>query len=142
MHYESPSGAEALPDIVMVEDDVNRLRSRLACQWPILHWRAVEFLVSELDRATVVSEVEIPPATVTMHSVVEYRDERHGVTRVAQLVYPEEERLNDRGLSVLTPIGAALIGLRGGQSISFAEADGTVRSVTVVRVLYQPEEYR
>ena len=142
MHYESPSGAETLPDIVMVEDDVNRLRSRLACQWPILHWRAVEFLVGELDRATVVSEVEVPPATVTMHSVVEYRDERHGVTRVAQLVYPEEERLNDRGLSVLTPIGAALIGLRGGQSISFAEADGTVRSVTVVRVLYQPEEYR
>jgi regulator of nucleoside diphosphate kinase len=136
-----PPNVERRPDIVMAKADHNRLRGRLARHWPILHWQAVEFLVGEIERATVVESPEVPADTVTMYSVVEYRDEADGTARVVQLVYPGEEQSNDNGLSVLTPAGAALIGLSEGQLISYLEDDGTVRTVAVLDVLYQPEAH-
>jgi regulator of nucleoside diphosphate kinase len=55
------------------------------------------------------------------------------------LVFPREHAVHDGALSVLTPLGAALIGLREGQSITFETLDGRTRRVTVLRVLSQPD---
>lgn len=138
---EKPLETGRRPDVVLVKTDHDRLRARLVRRWPILHWQAVEFLMRKLDRATVVESAELPPGTVTMYSVVEYRDEADGAARVAQLVYPGEERFNDNGLSVLTPAGAALIGQREGQSISYLADGGTRKTITILKILYQPEAH-
>ena len=74
-----------------------------------------------------------------MHSVVEYRDEVTGEVRRATLVYPGEEDLDAGRISVLTPVGAALIGLSEGQSMEWQGATGGRRKVKVRRVHFQPE---
>ena len=81
----------------------------------------------------------IRPDIVTMHSEVEYRDEVTGEVRRTTLVYPGEEDSDARRTSVLTPVGAALIGLSEGQSIEWEGPTGGRRKVTVQRVRFQPE---
>lgn len=98
-----------------------------------------EMLADELVRATVVAADSVPPSVVIMHSRVEFRDEFTGQVSRLTLVYPGEED-GDTGLvSVLTPVGTALIGLSEGQSIRWRTATGEWRSLTVLRVLYQPQ---
>jgi regulator of nucleoside diphosphate kinase len=99
-------------------------------------------LARELMRSTVVDEREIPANTVTMRSRVEFRAEGIGVRQVATLVYPGENGLYDDAISVLTPVGAALIRLTEGQSIYYAARDGKPATISVARVLYQPEASR
>ncbi|HEX2115931.1 MAG TPA: nucleoside diphosphate kinase regulator, partial [Alphaproteobacteria bacterium] len=95
--------------------------------------------VRELSRARVVDSERIAPDVVTMHSEVLFRDEESGRERAVTLVYPGEHTAHDGALSVLTPLGAALVGLSEGQTISFETSDGRSRRVSVVRVLSQPE---
>jgi hypothetical protein len=61
---------------------------------------------------------------------------------IVTLVYPGERHLFDDGLSVVTPVGAALIGLAEGQSLSYPMPDGAARTITVEKILYQPEAAR
>jgi regulator of nucleoside diphosphate kinase len=75
---------------------------------------------------------------VTMHSEVLFRDEESGRERAVTLVYPGEQAAHEGALSVLTPLGAALVGMAEGQTISFETADGSSRRVSIVRVLSQP----
>lgn len=98
-----------------------------------------EMLADELDRATIAAPGEIHPEVVTMHSEVEYRDNVTDETRRVTLVYPGEEDLDARRISVLTRIGAALIGLSEGQSIEWQGPAGGWRGLTVRRVHFQPE---
>jgi regulator of nucleoside diphosphate kinase len=100
---------------------------------------AAEMLVDELVRATVVTPESIPPSVVTMHSRVEFQDDATGQVSRLTLVYPGEEGAERRLVSVLTPIGAALIGLSEGQSIRWRAATGETGGLTVLRVLAQPE---
>jgi regulator of nucleoside diphosphate kinase len=140
---QSPSAAPAaVPDIVVTNKDRRHLEHIIADHAPIRAWRAVEFLIGELRRARSVDDVDTPANVVTMHSQVEFRDDSLGVTQVASLVYPGERQLYEDGLSVITPMGAALIGLTEGQTLSFPDAGGGTRSITVTRVLYQPEAAR
>jgi regulator of nucleoside diphosphate kinase len=60
--------------------------------------------------------------------------------RTVLLVYPADADIATARVSVLTPIGAALIGLRVGQSISFRTRDGRPQMLTVLRVLPPPED--
>lgn len=91
-------------------------------------------LRSELDRAIVVPSESIPPGIVTMGARVRYRDQQTGDIREVELVYPEDADPALARVSVLAPVGAALLGLAEGQEIDWDFPDGTLRRLTVVAV--------
>lgn len=99
---------------------------------------AAEALDTELRRAQIVDARAVPADVVTMNSEVEYEDVRTGLRRTVRIVYPGSADASAGRISVLAPIGTALLGLRAGQSIAW-RTPGGVREVRVVRVPYQPE---
>lgn len=92
-----------------------------------------ENLMAELERARVVAQSELPADAVRMGSTVSFTT-TDGFNRTFQLVYPGEADISSGKVSVLTPIGAALIGLREGQTIPWTARDGRRLSLTVVSV--------
>lgn len=100
---------------------------------------AADLLLQELDRAETVERSAIPADVVTMHSRVEFVDERSGEKHEVELVYPGEADSGLKRISVLTPIGAGLIGMRTGATIEWPDRAGTVRSLRVEQVR-QPEQ--
>lgn len=127
------------PEIMVTRSDLGNIECLLSIHATHWSWRSVEYLVRELMRATIVDEESIPSDVVTMGSRVEYRQEGRGSTQVVTLSYPGEREFLDDAISVLTPIGAALLGLAAGQSICYAGPDGCPVTITIVRVVYQPE---
>jgi len=95
---------------------------------------AGEYLAEELDRAQIVEVDEIGSSVVTMHSRVVFRDESTGDVRTVSLVYPGEENIDEGCVSVLTPVGAALLGLSEGQSIEWGTRTGESRVLTILRL--------
>ena len=91
-------------------------------------------LAEELDRAIVVQKEQVPADVVTMHARCRYIDERLGTQREIELVYPDEADPAAGKISVLTPVGSALIGLRVGQEIAWDFPDGSVRCLKVAGV--------
>ncbi len=96
----------------------------------------------ELERAVVVSSAAVPPDVVTMHSTVTYRDGKDRATRTVTLVYPPEALKVEGNVSVLAPVGMALLGLSEGQFIDWEFPDGTQRRLEVQAVVRQPERLR
>lgn len=96
-------------------------------------------LQRELERAIVVSSEAVPRDVVTMNSRALYVDETTGERRLVQLVYPEEADAGASKVSVLAPVGAALLGLSVGQAIEWDFPDGSRRRLRVEDVSYQPE---
>ncbi len=99
-----------------------------------------EGLSDELDRAIVVPLERMPADVVTMHSRCIYVDESTGTAREVELVYPEEADPEQGKISVLAPIGSALLGLAVGQSIDWELPGGKIHRITVKCVLSQPHE--
>ena len=123
------------PDIMISDSDVSRLDALLGGGLIERLGHVGAFLVTELARAQVVPARKVPTNVVAMHSTVEFRDNISGRTMVVTLVYPHESAGRDRSISVLTPVGAALLGLSEGQSIAYETPDGRRRTLTVVKVL-------
>lgn len=96
-------------------------------------------LLAELDRAIVVPMESIPANTVAMYSRVRYRDETSGSAREVQIVFPADADMAQGKVSVLAPVGAALIGLPCGQSIDWIFPDGTSRRLTVLAVTHSQD---
>ncbi|MFG3757295.1 nucleoside diphosphate kinase regulator, partial [Klebsiella pneumoniae] len=94
-----------------------------------------EFLAREIDRAAVLPQDHPADDVVTMQSGVTFRDDVTGQTRSVTLVYPDEADVDAGRISILTPIGAALIGLSPGQTIAFQTPAGGWRSLTVITVV-------
>ncbi len=92
-----------------------------------------ESLLVELDRARVVPQSKVPPETVRMGSSVVFRTNGAAERRVT-LVLPGEADIDAGRISVMTPIGAALIGLSTGQSIQWQARDGRDQELTIVEV--------
>lgn len=97
--------------------------------------RLSEQLLNEIGRAHIHSAEGIAPDIVTMHSTVEFIDEVSGADRTIELVFPREADISAGRVSILTPVGAGLIGLRTGQSILWPDRDGRERTLTFVKVL-------
>jgi len=125
--------SDHLPQIILTTPDSERLR-RLADAAAGKFPQAAEFLAREVDRAELSDDMATVQSLVTMGSEVVYRDDETGKTRKVILVYPDEADLDAGKISVLTPIGAALIGLSVNQSIEFETPTGATRSVTVESV--------
>lgn len=84
-------------------------------------------LLEELDRATLLEPERMPPGVVTMNSRVRFRNEDSGQEYTIELVYPHEVQGDSSRLSVLTPAGAALLGLAVGDEIDWPMAGRVVR---------------
>lgn len=98
----------------------------------------IKTLKAELDRASVVEPTEIPQDTITMNSRVRIQDPETGTCREYTLVFPQDADPAERKVSILAPLGTALIGYRVGDIIDF-KAPAGVRRMKVVEILYQPE---
>lgn len=95
-------------------------------------------LRGELQHTKVVAPTEVPPQVVTMHSQVRVRDLRLDEVEVYTLVYPDEADVEQNRISVLAPMGTALLGARAGQVVRF-DAPSGARRLRIEEVLYQPE---
>jgi regulator of nucleoside diphosphate kinase len=95
-------------------------------------------LEEELAQAEVVNPEEIPEDVVTMRSKVRLKDLKTGKTVMYSLVFPSEANSNQGHISVLAPIGTALLGNRSGDVIESRVPSG-LRRLKVKEILYQPE---
>ena len=124
-----------LPQIFLTQDDMNRLLQLIEAQ----PRRSYEELERELVRAVVVPRNEIPNDVVTMNSRVIFENETTGERREITLVYPKDADIDSGKISVLVPIGTALLGLRVGQSIDWELPNGRKQRYRIVEVPFQPE---
>jgi regulator of nucleoside diphosphate kinase len=123
----------ALPPIVMMTDEAGRLRA-LANSSMALFPRVAYFLARETERAKVVTSDCDLRGIVRMGSQVRYCDDKTGDVRDVVLVYPHEADISLKRVSVLTPVGAALIGLSVGQAIEFQTPGHRKHSLTILGV--------
>ncbi len=93
--------------------------------------KAVALLYDELDAATVIPDAELPADVVTMGSIVTFRDTDTGEESTVELVYPVHADASRRRISILAPVGAALIGLRVGEHIAWPVPNGRDRHLEV-----------
>ena len=122
-----------LPPIRIRQSDSERL-AQLADAAAESAPATADFLAGEIERATVVPDTAPLAGVVGMDSEVVFRDDATGAQKHVTLVYPKSADIEAGRISVLTPIGAALIGLSAGQAISFATPSGELRSLTVMEV--------
>ncbi len=120
--------------LIITKTDLERLQ-------PVLDQHdtpASDSLASELHRAVIVESRAVPPDVVTMNSDVVYEDLATGVRRHVKVVYPKDSDASRGHVSVLAPIGSALLGLRVDQTIDWQVPSGTKR-IRVLEIRYQPE---
>jgi regulator of nucleoside diphosphate kinase len=124
--------AKQKASIVVTQGDYQRLQG-LATVARVRQPDVAEELAGELDRAGVVADGEIAPDVVRMGSTVEYRTEAGG-SRTVTLVFPGEADIAQNKVSILTPIGTALLGLSPGQSLDWLARDGRRHRLTILAV--------
>ncbi|MBN1332501.1 MAG: nucleoside diphosphate kinase regulator [Synergistales bacterium] len=95
-------------------------------------------LEKELNRGTEVEPKDMPPDVITMNSRVRLRDLESGEEMMYILVFPEDADFRNNKISVLAPIGTALLGYRVGDIIEWKVPKG-IRKIKVEELLYQPE---
>ena len=98
----------------------------------------IDRLEEELERAELVQQKEIPPDVITMRSTVRLKDLDTGEELIYRLVFPTEADYDERKISVLAPIGTAMLGYRRGDVFEWQVPLGS-RRLSVEEVLYQPE---
>jgi regulator of nucleoside diphosphate kinase len=128
-----------VPEIVVTSADYEKLQAMLETHGADRDYIAVSTLEEELSRARIVSSSEIPSNIVTMNSSFRYVDRDTGESRTVQLVYPEHADYDGERLSVLAPVGCALLGLAVGQTMECCLPYGTRRSFTIEEILFQPQ---
>ena len=126
------SGA-AMPHIRMIDSEADAL-TELTLQRQRDSVRFYELLLEEIDRAAICDRRDIPQDVVTMGSSVTFIDEKSGAERTVRLVYPAEADIAEGRMSILTPVGAGLIGLSVGQSINWPDRGGVEHRLTIVAV--------
>lgn len=95
-------------------------------------------LEAELDRAEIVDPKDIPADVITMRSRVRLKDLVSGETNTYSLVFPTEADFAEGKISVLAPIGTAILGYKRGDTIEWPVPSG-LRRLKVEEILYQPE---
>ena len=95
-------------------------------------------LEAELNRANIVDPKDIPVGVITMGSKVRLKDLVSGQANTYSLVFPREANFSEGKISILAPIGTAILGYKQGDTIEWPVPSG-VRRLKVDKVLYQPE---
>jgi regulator of nucleoside diphosphate kinase len=97
-------------------------------------------LASVIDSAELVSSYDVPPHRVTMNSRVLIADETLGEERTLTLCYPPDTDPNTGFVSVLSPVGTALLGMAKGQTARWSTPGGEPASAKILKIVFQPEE--
>lgn len=126
-----------LPPIQITRLDADRLDALLdmpsARQLP-----GLDALRVELERSDVVEPAAIPADVATMNSRIKFVEDASGKTFELTLVYPQDAGKPD-SISILAPVGSALLGLRVGQSIQWPMPGGRSAELRLLEVVDQPE---
>jgi len=126
--------------ILVTEPDMLKLAQLLEGQrrWPALEDEHRGGLCPVLASAQIVRDDEVPQDVITLHSTVRAKDLEAGTDHKHALVMPEHASDAAGLVSVLSPLGAALLGRREGDEIEY-RVPGDTRRLMVQQVLYQPE---
>lgn len=127
-------------DIIITELDYTRLCSiiNVSRQKKSTEFKNIEVLGSEIKRAKKIDSKKITPDFITMNSLIEVSDLDTNRVMQLKLVYPNEADFKKGYISVLSPLGSALLGYKIGDTISFEVPKGE-KSVRINKILYQPE---
>jgi len=127
-------------DIYITDYDLIRLRELLqvGISFAERDRQSLEALQGELDRAHIVEPTAIPHDVVTMNSRVRLTDVETNEEQVYTVVFPSEANLEQRKISILAPIGTAILGYRVGDTVEW-RVPGGVRTLRIEEILYQPE---
>jgi regulator of nucleoside diphosphate kinase len=125
--------APARPSLIIAADQYEQLQA-LARQAMYRLPDVAHQLLEEVERAEIRRPDQVPPTVVGIGSQVSFRNETSGREQTVRLVFPADANIDARRISVLTPVGAALIGMNEGESIDWESRDGLVRRLTVTRV--------
>jgi regulator of nucleoside diphosphate kinase len=125
------------PPITLSRIDLERIEALLE-RAPPAEAANLAALRAELDRAEVVEPTAIPAQIVTMNSTVTFEDENDGEKLTLTLVYPSAAGAPGT-VSIMAPVGSALLGLTQGQTIDWPTPDGRKRRLRVLEISFQPE---
>jgi regulator of nucleoside diphosphate kinase len=123
--------------IIVTSRDYERLQATLD-SLPASTFPGKAALQAELERAEIVDPEAVPPQVVTMNSTVRFTMPESGKEFSLKLVYPRDAGQAD-SISVLAPVGTALLGLSAGDELEWPTPGGGSTTVHVEEVLYQPE---
>lgn len=126
------------PEIIISSLDAERLEKLLE-SLPKNSFPGMEDLEAELNRAKVIEPKDIPPNVVTMNSTVRFMTESSNEAFCMTLVYPKDKDVAGDKISILAPVGSALLGLSQGDEIEWPKPGGGVLRVRIKEVTYQPE---
>lgn len=126
--------ARARPLIQIRETDAERI-GNLAIEAEEWLPQVAELLLAEINRARIVQDSRLPADVVAMQSIVKFADEASGVERTLQLVYPQAADIEAGRISILSLVGAGLLGLRPGQSIAWPDRAGKQRPLRILDVI-------
>lgn len=116
--------------LILTQDDFQKISSLIK----VSETEIAELLEEELDRAMIVANDELPKDVVAMNSKVVFKDVDTNKESVATLVYPQDAKIEENKVSILAPIGSALIGLRVGQLIEWPFPNGKSKRLMVMSV--------
>ena len=131
--------------IYITRDDYSKLRLLVTTALHSNATAAMRKLREELDRAAVIDSAAIPEGVVTMHSTVEFEDLGSGEVEEYTLTFPDRADVEAKRLSILAPIGTALIGYRVGDVVRWSTPGGVrqlkIRRVTAAAPELAPAEF-
>jgi regulator of nucleoside diphosphate kinase len=126
------------PEITISSLDADRLYNLIE-SLPKNSFAGKAELEEELERANVVAPELIPPTIVTMNSTVKFIIESTNEAFELTLVYPKDVDSSGKTISILAPVGSALLGLSQGDKIEWPKPGGGFFSVKISEVVFQPE---
>jgi regulator of nucleoside diphosphate kinase len=126
--------------IYITREDADRLSEwiRVSASRHAVEREHIRTLEEELARAKIVSAEKVPPDVVTVHSEVRLMDMKTKQEMQFTLVFPDDARRRHDCLSVLAPLGAAILGCRAGEEVKYVAPAGPC-AVRIEEILYQPE---
>lgn len=128
----------SLPPVIMSSLDVARLE-RLLETHELAGSPAATALLAEIDRADIREPKEMPADVVTMNSRLSCHVLEDSTLHELTLVYPDQADLSAGRISIMAPVGTALLGLRVGQTIEWPGPEGRPLTLEVASLCYQPE---
>ena len=134
---QTKQGKPTRPPIILIDSEADVLTD-LALSMQARAPEVSEMLLQEVARAKTCGRDKVPTDVVTMMSHVEFVDEGTQAQHQVQLVFPRDADADAHRISILTPIGAGLIGMRVGQTISWPNRSGEYRRLRIVGVT-QPD---
>lgn len=121
--------------LLITQKDLARIKNVLSYQ----DSEEFEDLELELDRAHIITDDEVPKDLVTMNSKIRFINIQDDKEMIVTIVYPSDADFKMGRISVLAPLGSALIGLRVNQEINWKFPDNKTRTLKILEILYQPE---